>query len=895
MQSLLERFVTGVVARHALLVSAVAVVLTLAGVAVIASRWNINSDFKALLPAHSEAALAMEEVGARVGSGSSLFVVVDSPDQKANIGFAEQLATELRALPEVALAHFHNDKSFFERHRLLYLEAEDLEALHERMKTRIRKARQKANPLFVALDDPSGTEEVAEVQAAGDGELLDTSDIASKYRNLAHEDYKEYLVSDDGYSLTIVVRFVETSTDLEATNRLLERVREVSKRVGPASFHPEMTVELGGGLVKRQGEYRSIVEDIQTSALFTALGLFLIIALYFRRVRAVFLVLTPLVMGVVWTLAVAFLWLGELTTITVFIFAVLLGLGIDFSIHLLSGYEFERRGGAAPLEAILRCYRGIGRATTVGAFTTFATFAVLGFAQFRGLSQFGLVASLGVLCTMLAMVVVLPALILAMEKVRPTQVSAPVVLPGAASESGASARIRSAVGLAKVSPVLLVVAVALMAWSVPQLADVQFEENFRAIGKVTPPWKRGTEDGVAAAERDASAQARKLAQLVQVRAEQVRQSQAPETYVADRRQKTLGAKYTSALRGSQSSTPTILLFDDKDTAERVYRHLRAEMGEGRLSTVRSLGSIYAFMPGTDEQQQERLKVIAAMRETLDTVNVERLGEKEREQIEAFAELLEVEAVTLSRLPLWTKRLFREAGPEAVEPEAGEEFAYGYLIYVNEAIDHMVGAQARQFLGELREAARSGDSDVRIGSQSYIYVAMLDEIRGDGLRMMLLAVGLVLVILGVFFRSPWRAAMAAVPLVAGVVWMLGFCAWMGIKLDFFNVIMLPVIIGVGIDDGVHFYHRYLELGPGSLGAVLRQVGSAVSMTTATSLIGFGGLAVTHYAGLQSLGYLAIVGLVSCWLATLLLMTSLIWLAERLGWRWVTAPGSGHVAS
>src|SRR5690606_38198934 len=120
------------------------------------------------------------------------------------------------------------------------------------------------------------------------------------------------------------------------------------------------------GLVNRQAEYTSIVNDIFDSAIFTVVGLFLIIAAYFRRFRAILLVLTPLVMGIVWTLALAFLYFGELTTVSVFIFVILLGLGISFSIHILNGYDYERDKGRDPLDSLVVCLNSVGRATTVG-------------------------------------------------------------------------------------------------------------------------------------------------------------------------------------------------------------------------------------------------------------------------------------------------------------------------------------------------------------------------------------------------------------------------------------------------------------------------------------------------------------------------------------------------
>lgn len=842
------------------------IVLTGLAIAVIATQWNINSDFKELLPRYSEAAIAMEEVGARVGSGSSLFVVIDSPDQEANLAFGATYAEALRELPEIALAHFHNDKTFFEDHRLLYVDVEDLEELHRQIQDRIREERRNANPLFVPLRRRNQEEETS----SG----IDTSQIEARYEELAHQDYREYLISEDGYSLTIVVRFVEASTDLTATNLLLDKVRRVGAQLGPENYHPEMVLEYGGGLVHRQAEYTSIVDDIQTSAVFTILGLFFVIGLYFRRLRAVALVLGPLMMSVLWTLAVAFLIFGELTTISVFIFAILLGLGIDFSIHLLNGYDRDRMAGLEPVAALIESYSSVGKATVMGATTTFATFVVLSFAQFRGLSQFGQVAALGVVMTVLAMVVVLPAMILSFQALRPYELDPNKT----ARELLGLDRIINEKNLSRSAPLLLGFSAFLLVLAAFQIPSIIFEENFRRIGEIDFPWQQ-EEVQEPEDQRDAARQGRRLARTMAEQALRLREEVEPESFIPDRRQLNTGAKYTSALQGRQSSTPTLLLVDEAEEAYKLFRHLQAVQEAGGLETVSSVASIYAFLPGTLEEQEARLDVLFEIEETLET-DLGFMNAADRERLEELRGLLDVEPITVYDLPLWAKRLFREAGPEARPPADGEEFAFEYLIYVNERIDHMIGEQARRFLGEVQRATEGVEVDVRIGSQSFIYTAMLDEIKEDGARMLAIAMVLVFVLLSLFLRSPFRAMVALIPLSVGMVWMLGFAAWFGIKLDFFNVIILPVVIGIGIDDGLHFYHRYLHQGRGSIIEVGYHVGSAVGMTTVTSIIGFGGLAITNYAGLQSIGYLAITGLLAAFLATVLVMPAFLWLLEKL---------------
>jgi predicted RND superfamily exporter protein len=867
-------FLRRVLARHYWLVTALSVILSALAVWGIATQWNINSDFKALLPTSSAAYQAMEEVGTRVGSGSALFVVIDSPDTEANKRFAEVFARELRELPDVALAHFHNDKSFFNDRKLLYLETEDLEKLHERIEKKIQDAKREANPFFVSLGSTDDDEE-----------LLNVEELKKKYSSLTHNAYKEYLISDDGYSLTIVVRFVESSTDLAATNALITRVEELGKSLKPASFHPEMTIDYGGGLINRQAEYSSILSDIKTSAWTTILGLFLVIALYFRRMRAVLFVLTPLIMGVLWTLALSFLVFGQLTTVATFIFAVLLGLGIDYSIHFLNEYDIYRRRGVEPVEALVECFGTTGKATVVGAVTTTVTFVVLAFAQFRGLSQFGQVASIGIVCTLVAMMVVLPAMILSVHSILPYH---PPVDGKAASASILSPAYwfdeRKARPLA---PIFVGLGVLLCVLAGLQLPNMSFEENFRKIGEVSLPWQ----DDDAAKLKTEQTRVKKLAKRAAHAATDaalvVREAIEPETYKPPREQMSVGDKYTSALGGMRSSTPTLLLFDDAAQTRRVYEYMAELHKNGELDTVRSVASIYSFMPGTLAEQKARMKVIDEIRTLLQDDDLSFLDDEDQKRVDDLRELVDVEPFTIHDLPLWSKRLFKEAGDGAKAPAAGEKFAYEYLIYVNEAIDAMKGAEARRFLGQVQQVKERTEVDFRVGSQSYIYTAMLDQIKTDGLRMMGIALGVVLLILTLTFGNPLRAVYTLLPVLLGMFWMIGVAAFIGLKLDFFNVIIIPVLIGAGVDDGVHFYCHYLKEGRGSVGSVMKSLGGALVMTTITSAIGFAGLAVTDYDGLQSIGYMAVIGMSMALLATLLVLPPILWLAEKYDIRWLAA--------
>ena len=866
------------VGRYHTLITVIALAITALSIGVMATRWNMNSSLDALLPEDSPAAVAMRAVSERVGSGSSLFVVIDSPDQQASLRFAKAYSERLLQEPGVAMAHYHNDKSFFEKNKLLYVSERDLSTLYNEARAVIRERKKQANPLFVSLGPPktSAAEKKKERQRR-----LDFEAMQEKYAaQMAHRDYNEYLFSEDGYSLVIIVRFAESSLDMVATNTLIDRVRELVEEINPERYHEQMGVEFGGGLASRQRQYNAILEDIKSSGLFTLLGLLLVLVLYFRRLRAVLVVIAPLCMGVSWTLALAFLLYGELNAITVFIFAILLGLGIDFSLHMLHGFDRARARGLERVEALQACAESTGTATLLGATTTFATFLVLTQAEFKSLSQFGVVASLGVVLTMVATVVVMPALILTFDRIKPLK---PAVQDERA-ERARQARWNAVIGrwVRRLAPWSLLITLSATIWASHGARKLRFEEDFYRIGTFYWPWEQRPDRELQERTEETLIKARDAARALHHRAVEIRREIEPESFERERpKSLSTGAKFSSAMQNKVGSVPTILLFDDAERARQTAYRAREALSERDYVALGSLSSIYDFMPGTPTEQQARMVHIRALKELLDNEPRSMLKPEERERFDQIREGLDVEPVELEDLPDWTKRFFREAGPEAKAPRPGEPFAYEYMIVAYARQKSLNGPAARRFLRVIDEVA--GDPD-RMGyllaSQSYVYTTMLEQIQVDGLRMILIALIAVMCLLALAYKSPVKGLLAMTPLAIGAVWTFGACHALGIRLDFFNIIILPALIGIGVDDGIHFTRRYFELGQGSLGEVMRDVGSAVTMTSVTSLIGFGGLVVTDYDGLRSIGLLAILGITFAWLATLLVLPALLWAREEL---------------
>ena len=100
---------------------------------------------------------------------------------------------------------------------------------------------------------------------------------------------------------------------------------------------------------------------------------------------------------------------------------------------------------------------------------------------------------------------------------------------------------------------------------------------------------------------------------------------------------------------------------------------------------------------------------------------------------------------------------------------------------------------------------------------------------------------------------------------------------GLRIDFINVIIYPVIIGIGIDSGVHIYHRYTETG--DIIKSVRNTGEAISLASITTLLGFGALYLSTNQTIAGMGLMAVLGIVTTYIASILILPSLVILTSK----------------
>jgi predicted RND superfamily exporter protein len=144
--------------------------------------------------------------------------------------------------------------------------------------------------------------------------------------------------------------------------------------------------------------------------------------------------------------------------------------------------------------------------------------------------------------------------------------------------------------------------------------------------------------------------------------------------------------------------------------------------------------------------------------------------------------------------------------------------------------------------------------------------------------------LVSIILWIDFRSLRLVLLALTPLLAGMTLMMGGMVALDIPINFINIFVTTMIIGIGVDYGIYILHRYGEvkgLSRAEIGAALRETGKAVAAAAASTIVGFGSIIFSHYPGLRSTGKVAILGaFFTSMVAVTLLPAFLIW---REVWR------------
>ncbi len=153
---------------------------------------------------------------------------------------------------------------------------------------------------------------------------------------------------------------------------------------------------------------------------------------------------------------------------------------------------------------------------------------------------------------------------------------------------------------------------------------------------------------------------------------------------------------------------------------------------------------------------------------------------------------------------------------------------------------------------------------------------------DGVRSAIVAIIVVFFILLIDFRNVKLVILTMITLLLSFLTLFGFMALAGIKFDFINIIVVPLLIGIGVDDAVHINHRYLYEGKGRMKVVIGKTGTALMITSLTTIVGFASFIPSVMRAMRSTGIVLSLAMAIAFLFSVLVHPGLlIIVSEKMG--------------
>jgi predicted RND superfamily exporter protein len=223
-----------------------------------------------------------------------------------------------------------------------------------------------------------------------------------------------------------------------------------------------------------------------------------------------------------------------------------------------------------------------------------------------------------------------------------------------------------------------------------------------------------------------------------------------------------------------------------------------------------------------------------------------------------------------------KEMFR--GDESALPERAKRRSGKFLLQVHPKGNIWQRETQQAFLGALRGTLDSKDTNYPIITgapvQLYEYTTLLKESYQEAA---LYALGAIVILVYFHFRSLTVVLLALLPVGIGTLWMGGLMGVAGIPFNPANVMTLPLVVGIGVTNGVHILNRFAEeRHPGILA---KSTGKAVLVSGLTTIAGFGSLIIAEHQGVRSLGYVMATGVGMCMIAGLTCLPALLNLWSR----------------
>ncbi|HLD74132.1 MAG TPA: MMPL family transporter, partial [Bdellovibrionota bacterium] len=303
-------------------------------------KFKIDTNLAALLPQDYKSVQNLNNVIDKLGGLGDFTILVDNESAETRKEFVREAASMIEANPAIRYVDYEYQKSYFQDHLLLYIDLPDLKTMRKRLKEKIKFEKRAANPFFVNIFNQKVE--------------LDFSDLEKKYERRfgvkkgfkKRESTESYFFNPEQSTIAFIVKPKSSESNVGSAKKIYAYLKEATSQLNKEKFGNKLSIEIAGPFKYKVDEYNTIIQDVKSTAIFTIVGVILLLIIAYRQLMAVFFIAIPLVMGIGWTFALVGPFIHfQLNLVTAFLFIILFGLGVDFGIHMLSRYlEFRYQG-----------------------------------------------------------------------------------------------------------------------------------------------------------------------------------------------------------------------------------------------------------------------------------------------------------------------------------------------------------------------------------------------------------------------------------------------------------------------------------------------------------------------------------------------------------------------
>jgi len=866
-------WITRGIVRFPVPVLVVAVAASVFAVAFSASRLGFRTSRLDLLNPHSSYNQLWIEYINEFGEADDVVVVVEGESRQQVVPILEEISTALAREDRLFRAILHEvDLSKIRAKGLHYLNESELLAIEHFLDevkpivggewARLRLGNMAAG--MGARLAHRGTEPNPVVREATYGELARLSESLlealgpeSSYRSpwpempcsiaTLSELSSEYLLTNQGRMGFVLLQLAEHDGDKESFARGSEPIDALRDLIAQAQArHPETRIGLTGLPVMENDEMRSSQSAMMKASLLSLFGVASLFVAGFGGLRHPMMTVAALLLALGWSLGYITLAVGHLNILSMSFGVILIGLGIDFGVHYVARYLQLRASVRSSDEALVQTAGGVGPGILTGAVTTAIAFFMAGFTEFTGVAELGVIAGGGVLLCCLGALVVLPAMIRLADGNRRNQVfPAPLDIHGWLRPL--FARPLTLLGVTVAGTALLSLGISrlyydhnLLNLQPAGLESVELERKLLAESDKSVWFALS----IAESREELLRRKERFLELPSVQ----RVEEIASFFPVDDGQKRSIIERIKRRLADLPERPPLIPSDPPEELGRVLARVQATV----------IGSPQAMRAWRELEQ-----VRAVLRSMSPSECYRRLSAYQHHmagdllsRLHTLQTMANPEPPQLTDLPQsLVKRFVGKDGKK-------------FLLQIYSKGDIWDMEAMEKFVADVRSV------DPRVtGNPLQTYEASR-QMKRSYIQAAWYALAGVLLAIYLDFCSIRYTLLAMLPVGLGILQLFGILGFLDVALNPANLIVLPLILGIGIDDGVHVVHDFrCSRGPYRMSA---STASAVLITSLTTMVGFGSLMIASHRGLQSLGRVLTIGVSCC------LFTSLVMLPALLAW-------------